>query len=259
MEVIWRAPETADQLKQKEILESFITQGVDGIAISCSNADFLTEHDQPRDRRGHSRRDLGLRRAEVEAHRVLRCRRLGRRAGSWASRRRSCSGGKGKVALITSLGADNLQRRLEGVKEVLAKHPGMKIVETYDIKEDPTRCAEIIATGMRRYPDLGAWISVGGWPVFTRNALDAVDPAKTKFISLRHHPARARPAADGQGPGADRPEVLRLGQRAGEAAREHQGRASRPPRPSSTPGVDVVTRENVDAVRGEWKKLEAGQ
>src|SRR5688572_4599822 len=43
VEVIWRGPETGDQLKQKEILESFITQRVDGIAISCLNGDFLTE------------------------------------------------------------------------------------------------------------------------------------------------------------------------------------------------------------------------
>ncbi|MBA2354930.1 MAG: substrate-binding domain-containing protein, partial [Acidobacteria bacterium] len=41
IEVIWRAPESADQLRQKEILESFITQRVDGIAISCTNGDFL--------------------------------------------------------------------------------------------------------------------------------------------------------------------------------------------------------------------------
>ena len=78
----------------------------------------------------------------------------------------------------------NLQKRLEGVREVLAKHPGIKIVEVYDIKEDAVRCAEIIASGGRRYPDLGAWISVGGWPVFTRNALESVDPAKTKFVSF---------------------------------------------------------------------------
>src|SRR3954467_2817092 len=42
VDVIWRRPENADQLKQKEILESFITQHVDGIAISCLNGDFLT-------------------------------------------------------------------------------------------------------------------------------------------------------------------------------------------------------------------------
>src|SRR5688572_4972477 len=34
VEIIWNAPANADQLKQKEILESFITQRVDGIAIS---------------------------------------------------------------------------------------------------------------------------------------------------------------------------------------------------------------------------------
>src|SRR4030095_9989405 len=41
IEVIWRAPESADQLRQKEVLESFISQRVDGIAISCTNGDFL--------------------------------------------------------------------------------------------------------------------------------------------------------------------------------------------------------------------------
>src|SRR5436305_2033116 len=47
VEVIWRGPENADQLRQKEILESFITQRVDGIAISCLNGDFLTETKSP--------------------------------------------------------------------------------------------------------------------------------------------------------------------------------------------------------------------
>ena len=32
--------------------------------------------------------------------------------------------GKGKVAIITSVGADNLQRRLEGVREAWPSSPG---------------------------------------------------------------------------------------------------------------------------------------
>src|SRR5215472_15823146 len=43
VDILWNAPATADQLKQKEILESAITQKVDGIAISSLNGDFLTE------------------------------------------------------------------------------------------------------------------------------------------------------------------------------------------------------------------------
>src|SRR5829696_2548107 len=43
VEILWNAPTSADQLKQKEILESYITQRVDGIAISSLNGEFLAE------------------------------------------------------------------------------------------------------------------------------------------------------------------------------------------------------------------------
>ena len=43
VDILWNGPTSADQLKQKEILESAITQKVDGIAISALNGDFLTE------------------------------------------------------------------------------------------------------------------------------------------------------------------------------------------------------------------------
>ena len=43
VDILWNGPSSADQLKQKEILESAITQKVDGIAISALNGDFLTE------------------------------------------------------------------------------------------------------------------------------------------------------------------------------------------------------------------------
>jgi ribose transport system substrate-binding protein len=257
VEILWRGPETADQLRQKEILESFITQGVDGIAISSLNGDFLTETidravaagipvvtwdaDAPK-----SKRIAFYGVDDVAAGRIM---------GEEAVR---LLGGKGKIAIITSVGATNLQRRLEGVREVLGKQPGMKIVEVYDIKEDPVRCAEIISAGSRRYPDLGAWISVGGWPVFTRNALDAVDPAKTKFISFDTIP----PAPDLLREG--KVQVL-LGQKyfgwGSEPVRIlSEFKAGRPPAsPIVDSGVDVVTKDNVDQYVESWKKLEAGQ
>jgi ribose transport system substrate-binding protein len=257
VDILWRGPETADQLRQKEILESFITQGVDGIAISSLNGDFLTETidraiaagipvvtwdaDAPK-----SKRIAFYGVDDVAAGRIM---------GEETAR---LLGGKGKVAVITSVGAVNLERRLEGVREVLAKQPGLKIVEVYDIKEDSVRCAEIIASGSRRYPDLGAWISVGGWPVFTRNALDAVDPAKTKFVSFDTIP----PA----------PDLLREGKVQVLIGQKYFGwgeesvrlladiKAGKPPAsPIIDSGVDVVTAANVDAYVANWKKLEAGQ
>src|SRR5688572_8937745 len=43
VQILWNAPASADQLKQKEILESYITQRVDGIAISSLNGEFLAD------------------------------------------------------------------------------------------------------------------------------------------------------------------------------------------------------------------------
>ncbi|HXI29233.1 MAG TPA: substrate-binding domain-containing protein [Vicinamibacterales bacterium] len=256
VEILWRAPETADQLRQKEILESFITQKVDGIAISCTNGDFLTETidravaagipvvtwdaDAPKSKRAAF---YGV--DDVAAGRIM---------GEQAA---TLLGDKGTVAIITSIGAVNLQRRLDGVKESLAKHPSIKIVEEYDVKEDAVRSAEIIASGTNRYPDLGAWISVGGWPVFTRNALTSV-PATTKVVSFDTIP----PAPDLLKAG--KVQVL-LGQKyfgwGSESVRLLADiKAGKPPAsPVIDSGVDVVTAANVDEYMQRWKAMEAGR
>jgi ribose transport system substrate-binding protein len=257
VEITWRGPETADQLRQKEILESFITQRVDGIAISCLNGDFLTDTinravdagipvvtwdaDAPKSKRAAY---WGV--DDVAAGRIM-----GEEAVKMLN-------GKGKIAMITSLGAVNLQRRLQGVREVIDKHPGMTVVETYDIKEDSVRASEIIASGTNRYPDLAAWISVGGWPVFTRNALDAVDPSKTKFICFDTIP----PA----------PELIRAGKVQILIGQKYFGWGSEsvkllanikagkmPPSSVIDSGVDVVTAANVDEYLERWKKMEKGE
>jgi ribose transport system substrate-binding protein len=252
IDIIWRAPETADQLRQKEILESFITQKVDGIAISCLNGDFLADAinraidagipvttwdaDAPKSKRVAF---YGV--DDLEAGRIL------------AEQAVTLLGGKGKVAIITSIGATNLQRRLEGVREVLAQHKEMPVVEVYDIKEDPVHCAEIIAAGTNRYPDLAAWISVGGWPVFTKNALAAVPP-QTKVISFDTIP----PA----------PELLKEGKVQVLLGQKYFGWGSEsvrlladikagkmPANPIIDSGVDIVTAANVDQYLAGWNAL----
>ncbi|NQW03510.1 MAG: sugar-binding protein [Acidobacteria bacterium] len=256
VEVIYRGPDKADELKQKEILESFITQKVDGIAISVLNAEFLTstidraveagipvvtwDSDAPKSKRlafyGVDDFESGLLMGEETAKMM---------------------DGKGTVAFITSLGANNLQRRMDGAKESLAKYPGISIVETYDIKEDSTRCQELIATGTNRYPDLGAWISVGGWPVFSANALEPV-PSTTKFVSFDTVEAALSLLRAGK------VQVL-LGQKyfgwGGESIRLLHGiiNGNVPANPIIDSGVDVVTLENVDAYEAAWKATVGGQ
>src|SRR4051794_1233763 len=256
VEILWNAPATADQLKQKEILESAITQKVDGIAISSLNGDFLTEtinkaidagipvvtwdSDAPKSKRVAFYGVDDLASGRIIGEETIRL-----------------LNGKGKVAIITSYGATNLQRRLDGIKEALAKAPGIQVVETFDIKEDAVRCAELMATGTKRYPDLAAWLSTGGWPIFTRNATQVVDPAKTKVISF-----------DTIQPGLD---LLREGKVTVLVGQKYFGWGSEtvkllydikhgkmPPATVIDSGVDVVTKENVDDYATKWKKMESG-
>jgi ribose transport system substrate-binding protein len=256
VDILWNAPTNADQLRQKEILESYITQRVDGIAISALNGDFLTDtinravdagipvvswdSDAPK-----SKRIAFYGVDDIASGRIM---------GEQAIR---LLNGHGKVAVITSVGATNLQRRLDGLKEALAKAPGIQIVEIFDIKEDVVRTAEIMATGTRRYPDLGAWLSVGGWPGFTRNATAPVDPSKTKVISFD----TIQPALD----------LLREGKMTVLLGQKYFGWGSEPvqilydykhgKKPASTiidSGVDIVTKDNVDQYEAKFKKLESG-
>jgi ribose transport system substrate-binding protein len=257
VEVLWNAPASADQLKQKEILESYITQRVDGIAISSLNGEFLAETINRAIDQGIpvTTWDSDAPTSKRIAFYGVDDRASGRIMGEQAIK---LLDGKGRVAIITSLGAANLQNRLEGVKEALAQAPGIEIVETYDIKEDAIRCAEIIATGSRRYPDLGAWISVGGWPVFTRNALAAVDPSKTKVISfdtispaldlLRENKVQVLLGQKYFGWGSESVKLLR-----------DINNGHKPSSPIIDSGVDIVTKDNVDQYEQQWKKMAGTQ
>ena len=254
VEVIYRGPERADELRQKEILESFIQQGVDGIAISVLNAEFLTS---TIDRAIEAGIPVVTWDSDAPASKRIAFYGVddyasGRIMGQEAARLLE---GRGTVAFLTSLGANNLQRRLDGARDALAEHPGITIVDTYDIKEDSVRCAELIAAGTNRYPDLGAWISVGGWPVFTANALEPVDPARTKFISfdtvesaislLRANKVQVLLGQKYFGWGA---EPIRL-------LHDIVVNGNRPANPIIDSGVDVVTAENVDEYVRQWNAL----
>jgi ribose transport system substrate-binding protein len=256
VEVIYRGPDHSDELKQKEILESFIQQKVDGIAISVLNASFLTSTID-------KAIDAGIPVVTWDSDAPASKRiafygvddfRAGQIMGDETAK---LLNGKGTVAFITSLGANNLQRRLDGAKDSLAKHPGIKIIETYDTKEDGVVCAQIIATATNRYPDLGAWISVGGWPVFTANALDPVDPTKTKFVSFDTNP----PAPDLLRSG--KVQVL-LGQQyfgwGGESVKLLANiiKGQKPANPIIDSGVDVVTAATLDDYLAKWKRMEGG-
>lgn len=258
VEVKWYAPQMPDVLKQKEVLESFIAQRVDGIAISCLNGDYLTEtinkaveagipvvtwdSDAPKSKRLAFYGVNDFRAGEVMGEEVVKL-----------------LGGKGQVAIQTAYGADNHMQRLKGVKSALAKAPGIKIIEEYDNKDDYMVASQIVAAATPKYPDLAAWISTGGWLCYSTSILDPVDPAKTKVISFDTIPPAPQVMKQGK-------IQLMIGQKYfGWGAQPVQllynfvTKGEKPANPIVDSGVDVVTPQNLDEYTAKWDKMMKGE
>jgi ribose transport system substrate-binding protein len=94
-------------------------------------------------------------------------------------------GGKGKVAVLQgNQNAPNLQKRVQGVREEAAKHPGIEIVGVFPNIETPQDAAAEVIRVNNAYPEIQGWGMVGGWPLFTRTLLDEIDPKRMKIVAV---------------------------------------------------------------------------
>lgn len=99
-------------------------------------------------------------------------------------------GGKGKVAILAgNQNAPNLQKRVAGVKEEAARHPGIEIAGTYYHTETPQDATAKVVEVQHANPEIAGWAFVGGWPLFAQGLLDEIDPAKVKIASVDALPA----------------------------------------------------------------------
>ena len=167
VECIYKGPIEHEPATQAEIIQDFITQKVDGLAISVSDTAAMTksieaataagipvitfDSDAPGSKRiayiGTDNKEFGLGLGKM----LLKLKPEG-----------------GKYAMVSGgPGAANLAERVDGVREALK---GSKWVE---VSGSPTFCNDDVALAVQQMddlktatPDLAAIIPVGGWPMF---------------------------------------------------------------------------------------------
>ena len=167
VECLYKGPIEHEPATQAQIIQDFITQKVDGLAISVADVAAMTrsidaavaagipvvtfDADAPGSKRaayiGTNNKDFGL----ALGKQLLQLRPDG-----------------GKYAMVSGgPGAKNLQERVEGVREALK---GSKWTE---VSGSPTFCNDDVALALQQMadlktatPDLAAIIPVGGWPMF---------------------------------------------------------------------------------------------
>jgi len=167
VECIYKGPAEHEPATQAQIIQDFVTQKVDGLAISVADVAAMTKSidaataagipvvtfdaDAPGSKRvayiGTNNKDFGL----ALGKQLLQLRPEG-----------------GKYAIVSGgPGAKNLAERVDGVREALK---GSKWVE---VSGSPTFCNDDPALAIQQMtdlrtatPDLAAIVPIGGWPMF---------------------------------------------------------------------------------------------
>src|SRR5438093_8807525 len=183
IKIDWRTPNEEDAQKQAEAIEQLVLAGTDGIAVSCSDANKLTDAINSAVKNGVPVATFdsdapASKRFVTYGVDDLQC---GERVMEELAK---IMGGKGVVAILAgNPNAPNLQKRVQGAKNAAKKYPGIQIRDTFYHKETPQDAAAKVEQVMQANPDLAGWAMVGGWPLFTDNALKW-QPGTVKCVSV---------------------------------------------------------------------------
>ena len=167
IKIYWEGPTTSDAAMQVNVIESLIERQVDGILISCNDADALKD---VIDRAI----DAGIKVAcfdsdSPESKRTFYCGTDNYAIGKLSAElMMDYLPEGGKVAILTGvLGAPNLEVRIAGFKETLeAAGSKYKIMPIQTGEDDVQKSVEVVAQYTAANPDLSAWFFGGGWPYF---------------------------------------------------------------------------------------------
>ncbi len=188
IKIDWRTPNEEDAQKQADAIEQFVLTGANGIAVSCSDANKLTDAIN-----GAVNNGVPVATFDSDAPASKRFVTFGvddEKCGEEVmDGLAKIMGGKGVVAILAgNQTAPNLQKRVVGAKKAAKKYPGITVKGTYYHKETPQDAAAKVEQVMEANPDITGWAMIGGWPLFTDNALKW-EPGTIKCVSVDALPA----------------------------------------------------------------------
>jgi ribose transport system substrate-binding protein len=184
VEVAWLTPPQEDGQVQAQRIAQAVNEGADAIILSCSDAGKVTGAIDDAVGRG-----LSVMTFDSDAPGSKRFAFYGvddlKTGQAVMAELATQMGGKGKVAVLQgNQNAPNLQKRVQGVRDEAAKHPGIEIVGVFPNIETPQDAAAEVIRVNNAYPEIQGWAMVGGWPLFTRTLLDEIDPKRMKIVAV---------------------------------------------------------------------------
>ena len=253
IKIDWRTPNEEDAQKQAEAIEQLALAGADGIAVSCSDANKLTDAINSAVKNG-----VVVATFDSDAPASRRFVTFGvddMQCGAQTMEQLAAAmGGKGVVAILAgNQNAPNLQKRVQGAKEAAKKFPGIQIRDVYYHKETPQDAAARVEQVMQSNPDITGWCMIGGWPLFTDNALKW-QPGAVKCVSVDALPPQLAYIRSGHVQMLLAQQVYQWGYRSVEHIVNKVHLKKDPAAVKDVSALVPVTKENVDAFAKNWEK-----
>ncbi len=253
----WRTPAAEDAAKQVEAIEALTRAGADAIAIACTDATTLTpainravergvivmtfDSDAPDSKRfAYYGSDNAMIGSMVMGELV---KQMGR---------------KGTVAILGgNQSGSNLQLRVQAAKDELTRHPDMTLLPAsggvFYHEETPEKAAEAVATATNANPTIEGWAFIGGWPLFTIDALKW--PAgKIKVVSCDALPAQLSYLKSGHVQTLYAQDCYGWGYKCVETLLEKIVNDKSPQTAIMVDPLTPVTADNVDEYAKNWDK-----
>jgi ribose transport system substrate-binding protein len=251
IEVNIQTPPAENPEKQAEAIATLVRLGAKGIAVSCSEANTLT----------------GAIDKAVDAGIPVVC-----FDSDAAASKRMCyygtddtvcgtevmkllakeMGGKGTVAILGgNETAPNLRKRVDAVRAELKNYPEMKEVSVGTVyhEEEAAKAAEKLQQIQRVHPEITGWALVGGWPLFTRDALPW-KPGAVKVVSVDALPDQLTYLESGHVQVLIAQDCYGWGHRSVELLVDKVVNQKEPPQKMIIDPLTQVTKGNA----GEWSK-----
>ncbi|MDB6054617.1 MAG: yphF [Verrucomicrobiales bacterium] len=249
----WRTPNEEDAQKQAETIEQLILNGVDGILISCSDANKLTDAINKAVKNG-----IPVVTFSGDAPASQRFVALGiddfRCGEQTMEELAKLLNGKGAVAAIDgNPNAQNLQQRAAGFRAAAKKYPGITIKEVYYHKETPQDAVAKIEQVMQANSDIVGWGLLGGWPLFTDNALKW-SPGAVKCVAVDALPPELQYVRSGHVQLLLSQDVYGYGYHGIEHLINKIHFKKNPSAALDNTPLTLVTKDNVEAFSKNWEK-----
>jgi ribose transport system substrate-binding protein len=252
VECIYKGPVEHEPATQAQIIQDFITQKVDGLAISVADVAAMTKSidaataagipvitfdaDAPGSKRlayiGTNNKDFGL----ALGKQLLQLKPEG-----------------GKYAVVSGgPGAKNLAERVDGVREALKGSKWTEVAGSPTFcNDDPALAVQQMADLRTATPDLGAIVPVGGWPMFAPEGYKAfvnknkkdIDAGKLTLVVADTLKMQLELLRDGYSNALTGQRPFEMGEKAMDALLAIK-KGEKVPEVIYT-GLDLVTKENV--------------